>query len=199
MWGGVSFHWSYHLVSVIPPLLSTIGGGGCCYSTLHATLLSAMGWGVHTHTTSTSTIYRCASFRLSRAAHSVHLSASIRFVAELFVAVVSPRRLCFPVLPQFMLPRHYFPCVQVQCDVTAPYLPVFPVESPVLHLTWGVWHQHKPSNCRAHHDSTVRAADRPVWISLLRHHVLWGTRGSTVRHSVPARYCSFGSARMLLL
>ena len=49
VWGGVSFRRSYHLVYVIPPLLSTIGGGGCCYSTLHATLLSAMGWGVHTY------------------------------------------------------------------------------------------------------------------------------------------------------
>ena len=28
VWGGVSFHRSYHLVSVVPPLLSTIGGGG---------------------------------------------------------------------------------------------------------------------------------------------------------------------------
>ena len=46
--GGVSFHRSYHLVCVIPSPLSAIGWGDCCYSSLHATLSSAIGWGAHT-------------------------------------------------------------------------------------------------------------------------------------------------------
>ena len=48
VWGGVSFYRSYHLVCVIPSPLSAIGWGDCCYSSLHATLSSAIGWGAHT-------------------------------------------------------------------------------------------------------------------------------------------------------
>eukprot|EP01043_Picozoa_sp_COSAG02_P006138 COSAG02_NODE_171_length_31397_cov_27.217554_28_plen_151_part_00 len=40
--GGVSFCGSYHLVGVIPSLLSAIGWGDYCYSSLHATLSSAI-------------------------------------------------------------------------------------------------------------------------------------------------------------
>ena len=50
VWGGVSFHRSYHLVCVIPSPLSAIGWGDYCYSSLHATLSSAIGWGAHTRT-----------------------------------------------------------------------------------------------------------------------------------------------------
>ena len=48
VWGGVSFHWSYHLVSVIPPLLSTIpvgGGGLLLLIPTRIALLPTIGWG----------------------------------------------------------------------------------------------------------------------------------------------------------